>query len=845
MRLAALASRGLSARPVRTALTVLGVALGVALVTGTLIANEAAAASVRRAATELYGRADLRIRSFNEGGFSPQAIIALRGIPGVMGAAAVGERRLTISTAPGPNEQVFTLLVLGVDPADEVLVRAHDLSSGIYLSSRSPGDALVNAIWATEHGLAVGDQLLLVGATADAPPMRIVGLLQDVGFGALANGNVMVMNRSALDTAFAVSAPVTAVDLVVESGRLSDVQDGLDARMSEPFVVETVADVERQLAEAQAGFAGIAFLFALVALAVGAFLVGNTQLMTVGERTREIGLLRAAGTTRRQVLGIFLRQAVILGFIGSVAGVALGIGLSVLMIGFLQSTRVILVSGLPLNPGSLAFAFGVGFAITLAAAGIPAMGAARVSPLDALRPSRQPSRSLWSRLPLLLALAVIAVVVGLFAYPLERGQVQAPVALVMLGVLLAGLLLTAGLVQPLSSLIGRPFEWFFGAEGRLGRANLGRNRARTGLTVSALVLALASVVTLGVVAESARAAAERWVVSIIPGGYAVRMSLPLDIATTQPDLETTGGAAAATPIVEFSLVSHHSTSQAEMPLAGIDPTVYEDAGALVFVEGRRGDAFQRLRDGGAIIVPLAVATRDHLQVGSVLQLGPPGGTSTPFTVAGVIAYSLPSRSADGASLISLADADKVFGMHQASLWAFVPQAGMTAAGFHAAVADTAQRYAAELLTSSTLAGGVERSLDRLTGLFDALALLAVAIAGLGLINTLGVGVAERAREIAILRSHGMTTGQVQAMVAAEAAIMGAVAGISAIGIGLLAAWAITSGTAISDGGTAFAVPGPLVLSVGLLSIGVAALASFYPARVAAATSTVRSLQHFE
>jgi putative ABC transport system permease protein len=157
----------------------------------------------------------------------------------------------------------------------------------------------------------------------------------------------------------------------------------------------------------------------------------------------------------------------------------------------------------------------------------------------------------------------------------------------------------------------------------------------------------------------------------------------------------------------------------------------------------------------------------------------------------------------------------------------------------------AAEFAGEALTADQLASDLVRSLDRLIGLFDVLALLGVMIAGLGVVNTLVVGVAERAREIAILRSHGMTTGQVQAMVVSEAAIMGAVGGIMAVVTGLLVAWAIVGGTSTRDFGAGLALPWPLLISVILLGTGIAALASVYPARLAAGTSIVGSIQHFE
>ena len=841
MRLAALAWRGLAARRLRTVLTVFGVALGVAMVAGTLLANQATTDAVRQAAAELFGKAELRVRAFDPAGFTPRTVgTILSRIPGVLDAAPVAERRIVLSRPP---DLVYNVLVLGVDPAREAAVRTYPLESGTQLSEDRPSDVLVNAAWAQLNGLGLGDRLELTGSLPGTPNVRIAGLMDDVGFGALAQGNVMVMVRDTLDSAFDVPAPVTTVDLVVSPGRAADVQAGLDAQMTEPFIVETVADAERQLGRAQAGFSGIAFLFALVALAVGAFLVANTLTMTLTERTREIGLLRAAGLTRRQALGLFLRQGVILGVLGAALGIVLGIGLAAAGIGFLRATRAVLATGLPINPLSLLVAAAIGIGVTLVASAVPAVAASRVSPLDALRPSRQPGRTLWARLRWLIALELLVVLLGVVIYPLDRGEFSPPALLLAVGILIAGTLLTAILLQPLSAIVGRPFEWFFGAEGLLGRANLGRDRARTGLTVGALIVALASVVALGSVAESARATAERWVDSILPGGYAIRLGLPVDIKELRPTFEATSGAAAASPIVELPAVE--GDEQREVSLAGIEPGVFDSSGALIFTQGDRQAAFAALTTGGAVLIPQVVADEQHLVVGSVISLGVPGGETPEFTVAGVIAYTLPERSPNGALLISLDDATAHFGAKEASLWALVPQAGIPPDAFRSAVFAKAKEFAGEALTADQLASDLVRSLDRLIGLFDVLALLAVVIAGLGVVNTLVVGVAERAREIAILRSHGMTTGQVQAMVVSEAAIMGAVGGLMAVVTGLLVAWAIVGGTPTRDFGAGLALPWPLLISVILLGTGIAALASVYPARLAAGTSIVGSIQHFE
>ncbi len=716
MRLATLAWRGLTARRLRSALTIMGVALGVALVAGTLLASQAASEAVERAAREILGRAEIRVRAFDPAGFTPRTITALRQIPGVLTAAAVAERRIQISTLGGEDEIVFDpVLALGVDPVDEALVRTYDLEAGTFLSAAQPNDVLVNAAWATRYGLTVGDGLIFSGARPDFPNLRIAGLLGDLGVGALQQGNVLVVNRDTLDDAFDIPAPVVHVDLVVAEGHLADVDAALNRDMEEPFIVETVADAQRQLGRAQEGFAGIAFLFGLVALAVGSFLVANTLAMTLSERTREIGLLRAAGMTQRQALGLFLRQGAQVAVIGSALGLGLGVGLAALIIGFLRSTRAVLVTGLPLNPLALLLAFGMGIAVTLAASAFPAAAAARISPLDALHASRQPARTLWGRLRWLVVLELVVLVLGAAVYPLDRGQFGVVGVALALAVLVAGTALTALGVQPLSRVVGRPFEWFFGAEGLLGRANLGRDRPRTGLTVGALIIALSAVVTLGVVAESARATADRWVGSILPGGYAIRLTGPIDIDQFRPDFETTAGAAAASPIAEFPLVVRQGDTQREASVAGIEPNVFEATGSLIFVHGEPAEAFAALRAGGAVLVPEPIATRDDLGVGSTLELSKPGGEARSFTVAGIIAYTLPASSPDGAFLISLADARAGFGASSAALWAFVPQPGITEAAFRTSVGAKAvdiRRRAAHRARAGERPAAVARSAHR-------------------------------------------------------------------------------------------------------------------------------------
>jgi putative ABC transport system permease protein len=845
VRLSAVAWRSLASRPLRTGLTVLGVALGVAVIAAALMAGQAATEAVRRAAQELFGSASLRVRAFEPEGFTPRTVQNIQTISGVnTGSAVIEERGRSVTTKPGPDEKVFTMLLIGIDPQDEAQIRSYELMDGHFLDPADPTGVLVNAAWARANGLRVGDELWL--NSAPHPPYNhIVGLLGDAGFGALGSGSVVVLDSDYLSGAFEVPAAVRYVDLKVAEGAEDEVLAALDSTMTEPFVVETVADAEQQLGRAQAGFAGLAFLFGLVALAVGAFLVANTLAMTLAERTREVGLLRAAGTTSRQVMGLFLRQGLALGLMGGLVGVLLGVAMAAILITVLQSSRALLIGGLPFHPVALVLAFVLGALVTLAGALVPALAASRLSPLDALRPSQQPGRTLGGRLPWVMGLVIAAVAVGVVAYPLQRGDASLSGALLAVGIMLGGTLLVALGLQPFARLIGRPFGALFGAQGELGRANLGRDPVRTGLTVGALAIGLASVVALGIVTASARATADVWVRSILPGGYAIRLTVADEIDRVRDDLATIDGVDRVMPISEFPAVEATDDGQREVGIAGIGPSDFQDTRSLIFVAGQRRDAFNALRDGGAVLLPESVASRDGLTVGDTITLGQPGGDGVPFTVAGIVAYSLPTRTTEGAILMSQADARESFGVTEASLFALQPQRGVPIDTFRDAVADKAADYSAESLSAAQLSSDLGRSLDRVIGLFDLLAVLAVVIGGLGIVNTLAVGVLERGREIAILRSHGMTVGQVQAMVVTEAGIIGAVGGLAAVAIGGVVAWITITVAAPNDFAGGIAIPWGLLAAVVLLGIGIASVAGIYPARSAARLSITDSLKHFE
>jgi putative ABC transport system permease protein len=127
-------------------------------------------------------------------------------------------------------------------------------------------------------------------------------------------------------------------------------------------------------------------------------------------------------------------------------------------------------------------------------------------------------------------------------------------------------------------------------------------------------------------------------------------------------------------------------------------------------------------------------------------------------------------------------------------------------------------------------------------LFDALAIVAVIVAALGIVNTLTMNVLERVREIGVLRAAGMTISQVRRTVVVEAGILGVAGSILGILTGIVAG-AVMVALAGGDAALGFRLPwGSIGLAAGL-GIGLSMLAAWYPARLASRLAIVRAVQH--
>ncbi len=842
-----------------------GIGLGVAVLYASLSAGAAMDSAVDRAAADEIGHADLRVRALEERGLSQATVEVIDHLAGVSIAAPALERKtyLAVNLGQTPSGKLPPpVTVLGIDPVQEPILHDLPLISGRLLAVADGPSALITQTLASNEQLDLGGTVTLSGTVTSGPQaFKIVGIVAGDGPLPEAEGRLVFLPLASAQAMFGTTG-ITRVDLrAAPAVSVEELIGQLDVTIqSQPYLVSQTQDLADSLRAEIADFRVALLLVAAVVLFAGAFLIFNTLSMTVAERGREVGLLRAAGTTRSQIMSFVLLQALVLGIVGSILGVVSGIGMAVVTLAWVGSSGSVTLAAPPLSAGSIAMAVLIGVAITLAAALEPAWRAGRIPPVEALR--RGPSGSVAgaARMRWLVVVFGVLALAALAVWPRAGGggnsatQSLATGAgsglwgpLVVYGLLLLTVLLVPLLLVPLLRFAGLPFRIFRNEE-RLARSSLGRDRSRTALTAGALVVGLAMVVAVGTAAQNARKIGSSWLAETIPGTELLTSIRPF--STTDPikgELAVIPGVKSISAIGIFG-APYISTTQVDgrshklvvrQQAAAIVGRDYLSDGRLAFVSGDRTSALNALESSGSVIVPQSLAAAAGIRVGDTVEFAT-GPSPSSLRVVGIVAHSIPSEAQE-AILVGWSDAVDQFGVTGADFYAvrFLP--GQEISG-RAALDSAALSYALQPNDLDRVTGTVGDALDRIFRLLDALALIAVLVAGLGMFNTFSMSVLERGREIGVLRATGMTSRQVWGMVVIEAGILGIVGAVvgtvAGLGVGaLLVLW--------SSGGFGLVFDPPWV-SVGLavfFGVVVSITAAIYPAGMASRQSIVQALQH--
>lgn len=386
-----LAFRNLWARKLRTLVTGLGIVLGVATVLAIGVTNATVEVSLNDFFSQVSGDADLTVTDTSDKPFRDRALDQVRGMPGVQLAVGSFWRGATLAL-PDDDQN---LQIVGIDPDLDPQVRAYTLAAGTMISNQDRTYTIVLVeTFAEEHDIDLGDDVLLTLGPDREEKLRVVGLLTSDGLARWNNGAIGFVRLDTAQAIFDESKRLTQIDLVAEpavatdSQALEALQEEMRATLGDDFSVDYPAAIGQSITESMAGLRTGLSIFSVIALFVGALLIYNTFAMTVTERKREIGMLRAVGATRGQVLRLMLIEASMLGLFGSLLGLAGGMLMAFPLIQLFSQGfgGDIELNVYTVPPASMVQGMLVGLVVTLVAASVPAWQAGRISPVEAMRP---------------------------------------------------------------------------------------------------------------------------------------------------------------------------------------------------------------------------------------------------------------------------------------------------------------------------------------------------------------------------------------------------------------------------------------------------------------------------
>ena len=781
--------KGLLAHKLRLLLTAMAIILGVTFISGTLVLTDTLHATFAGLFGNIYSKIDFQVRGVAQLGTNsanavrdpiPESLLAkVQAIRGVETADGTVEGYAQFVAPDGKAIETTEAPTLGINYNDDPQISALRIIAG------GPpvhgNDVLMDEGTAQKYGFTVGQSVRILFAG----PSRTFTITGIAEFGSASNLAGATLAGFTLPTAQDVlqePGVLDAINVVTTPGADQPAVQKDIAKVLPPGVQvvtgQTVIQENTNAVDQALSFFNTALLiFAFISLFVGAFTIYNTFSIIVGQRTRELALLRVVGASRRQVFRSVLAEAAIVGFVASAAGIGLGVlaavGLKALISGF----------GISLPPGPLTFeprtvvvGLVVGTGVTVAAAIGPARNAVRIAPVAAL--SDHVAETAISLKRLFVWGAVLAVAGAVL---LAVGLSAPAVALVGIGAvcLFVGVaMLAPSLARPLSGMIGRPLARLLGEPGKLGRANSMRSPRRTAQTASALMVGLALVSATAVFGASLSRSATSSVDQAISAGLIVTPT-----GAEGGFSQLVPQAAAAVPGVTAETTVYAGRFEVRGLLQFLTAVTTQNLSSTVILRMTAGTP--AALDAGDLLIDSTTASNDHLSVGDTVPVRFARTGPTTLRIGGI--YQ--ANALIGSYVVS----DAVFEAHYYSR--HTPAAVLlTTSGSEAAVRNALAAYPnVQVQTRAQFEQSQASSVNQLLGLVYALLALAVLIALIGIINTLMLSVIERTREIGLLRAVGMRRRQVRSMVRSEAvilAVFGAIIGIvigTPMGLALVAA----------------------------------------------------------
>ena len=812
-------------------LSILGIALGVALVVSIDLANESARRAFSLSSERVTGKATHQIVA-TTGELDESVYTSVRLGLGYRAAAPVIEGYARVSKDPRR-----TLHILGVDALADAPFRSYTNNEAGFDLSTFMGQAstfLIAEQTAQALDVAPGDTLSVI-AGGQTEVLILAGVMQaDDERSAQAMADLMVVDIATAQELFRMDGQISHIDLLIEdSERGTDIQEGIEQAL--PDGVELIRSASRTSTVAQMTRAFELNLTALslLALIVGMFLVYNTMTFSVVQRRWLIGRIRTLGVTRKEIFQLILGEAVLIAFIGTSIGLLLGIVLGQSLVQLVTQTindlyYVLSVRDITIGPLTLLKGIGLGVGATILATIAPAREATASNPGTVLRRSMEETR-FRKYLPRLVFMGIALCALGtlLLLFP-GRNIIVSYAALFF--ILIGYALLIPFLVDRAAAWIRPLLANLFGMTGRMAAGGIRTSLSRTSVAIAALMVAVAATTGVGVMVNSFRETVTVW----------LDRSLQADIYISPPSLVMRRVDAQLDDdlvqrFLNADIVTESSTgyqTKVRSDVGSIDFVTFDLAPqsrqSFSFKEGRSESAWNAFTQEEALLISEPLSYKHDLHVGDVLTLDTRDGPQT-FDIAGVY---FDYGSDLGTAIIHRPVFDRYFGEAGTSTVALYIREDVEPAEAISYLRSLVPEDQEVLIRANETLRSLSIDIfDRTFAITNVLRLLAIGVAFIGILSAFMALQLERAKELAVLRATGLTPGQLWRYVTLQSGLMGFFAGLFSLPLGLiLAGVLIFVINKRSFGWTMQVQVAPeILIQAMILALIAAVLAALYPA----------------
>lgn len=841
--------------PLQLLLSVIGIVLGVGIVTAVWITNSSSQRAFKLSTEALYGKATHHIVGAQ--GVHNDAYVAIKREFPRIAAAPIVEGQVLI------NQNVFTLI--GIDPFAELpfqrllsdgLAANANINNAVTSGAAANGTVSNNADKLLQglsgNGLLMSEvsfqrsgwqlnDMLLIESGKDTHNIPVIGVFSSRN--AAASEGLVLADIALAQSLLHQGDKLDRIDLVLPMEAESKLAAALPANLK----LMPASSRQSTMEAMTRGFQINLTAMSLLSLLVGAFLIHNTMSFAVLQRRELYAIKRTIGISSHWLFASIVMEAFVISLIGSLIGVVLGFTLAHQLIKLTTRTIndlyfVLHVQEVWFTPALLAGGLMLGIVSSVLAASISAFDASRTSPIQAKQRSRTENTTRQA-LPVLAASGVVVMLYG-FALATDKS-----VSLVLGFVALLLVIVGYGFIMPyLVSLISRLLNKRFASTSAMwsmAAGSIDRNISRTGLAIAALAIAVSSTFGVDVMIGSFRSSVDNWLKNTLMSD--VYLSVPATLGAENSDalppaLLSSMTRNKAIDSISTGLSLNVNTSVGEFDMLALQPHNDLPVGITILSDDKNA-VWDSFVNNKALLVSEPFANKYQLRTGDSITVFTEQNGDIPFSIAGVVQDYASSHGA-------LTIHRNTFNQHWRTRdvgtlgLLFTPETNTTNAIEALRKQLKEEGYVVKLQANSAIHTDSLAIFDRTFEVTKVLRWLTVGVAFIGIFSALLALNLERSREFAVLRATGFSKAQLTGLIMSQTVIMGLCAGVLAIPIGLIMAEILIHVINLRSFGWSMQslIPDGAVVRTFWLACLAALLAGLYPAWQLSRSNIARQLR---